>query len=338
MFRQIYDMIQSRLISTLLHKFSLLFTTIYIVIFFSRADPKKVFLALWMSLILSFGIAGIGYLINDHHDQDQDKQSGKANFFSQENRLKHIVQFLLFGACAIFPWFILPFDTVIFWGIVLEFVLFGLYSSPPFRLKERGILGVITDALYAHVLPCMLAGYTFTKIVPGMSVISYHTFIFTGWLLLMGCRNILNHQLEDHENDVLSGTRTVSTQLGKEKLQRLIHFLMIPAEWIIFIAFLWSLQFPNEIVLLIYLVYVALYFIRRKSSGYYKLFYQPAAIPDKKQFALFVNNNLMNEFYEIHYPVVLLAYFAFYQHYFVLLLFLHLLLFLPMYVSFYFRK
>ncbi len=338
MFRQIYDTIQSRLVSTLLHKFSLLFTSIYIVIFFSQAEKNKVFLAIWLSLILSFGIAGLGYLINDLHDMEQDLQSGKSNFFHQKGKVKNIVLFILFVLCAALPWLLLPFDIVTLTGITLEFVLFGLYAAPPFRLKERGILGVITDALYAHVIPLVLAGYTFSKIVPGMSVLTYHTLLFVGWLLLMGCRNILNHQLEDFENDILSGTKTVATQIGIKNLNTIIHLLIIPAEGFLFVFFLATLPFPNELIVLAYGLYILLYFIRRKKEKFYKLFFDPNSIPDKKALSSFINNNLLNEFYELHYPLVLLIYFSYYQHYFVILLLLHLFIFSPMYISFYIRR
>jgi 4-hydroxybenzoate polyprenyltransferase len=336
--RNIYHSIQSRLISTLLHKFSLLFTNIYVVLFLTNSSGKKILLSLVTSLILSLGVAGIGYLINDLHDLEKDIQQGKSNFFKHSHPWRKIILFGLFFSCAIFPWFSLPFDQWSLIIILLELILFTIYAMPPIRLKERGLWGVVTDAMYAHVLPCCLAVYTFSKVDNNLSLKTPLVILYIFWLLLMGCRNIFNHQIEDYENDLASGTKTIATDIGREKLSRIILLFFIPAEAGIFLAMLYFLPLPNYFILFVYIIYIIQYFIRKKKLQSLYRIYIDKKIDYSDDIYKFYNNNLLNEFYEIHMPLVLLIYFSFYQHFFIWIFIINFLAFFRLYMTFYLKK
>ena len=114
-----------------------------------------------------------------------------------------------------------------------------LYAAPPFRLKERPFIGILADALYAHALPCLLAALTFIEIAE----VSHHNKIhvmalvnapflisLTAWQFFLGLRNILLHQLEDMDNDIMSGTKTFATRYGKPVTDKCLLCFILQAE------------------------------------------------------------------------------------------------------------
>ena len=156
--------IQQRLLGNVLYKFSLIFCSIYVVLFFGNQLKTDILFYLFISILLSIGIAGLGYVMNDIKDFKDDLQNNKPNLFNKFSKSQSVLLVVLFALLSIFPWLYLPTDKYTFYLLVIEFLLFFVYAFPPFRLKEKGFLGIITDALYAQVVPSLLAVYTFSKI------------------------------------------------------------------------------------------------------------------------------------------------------------------------------
>ena len=89
------------------------------------------------------------------------------------------------------------------------------YSVPGIKLKTN-ILALLWDALYSYVMPalitveivrqcCVIHDLTMTqKIVPII------------WLLLIGIRSLLNHQLKDIKADTMAGIRTFVITAGSK--------------------------------------------------------------------------------------------------------------------------
>jgi hypothetical protein len=139
--------------------------------------------------------------MNDIKDYKDDLQNNKPNLFNKFSKFQSVLLVVIFISLSIFPWFYLPTDQSTFYLLAIELaLLFYVYAFPPFRLKEKGFLGIITDALYAQVIPCLLAVYTFSKIANTTLHIKLIA-LYTIWLLLVGIRNIIKHQIEDFEND-----------------------------------------------------------------------------------------------------------------------------------------
>lgn len=168
-----------------------------------------------LSFVTIIGIAGFGYIVNDISDKDQDKKAGKNNHITQLSVINATVILLIMLALALSPWLIFPTDVLSIVLLFSEVGLFIVYSLPPFRLKEKGLLGVICDSLYAHVVPTALAVHTFFLI--GHSDIlssSYLILPLLAWQFVLGIRNILYHQTIDYDNDIESGTKTYITSMG----------------------------------------------------------------------------------------------------------------------------
>jgi 4-hydroxybenzoate polyprenyltransferase len=272
-------------------------------------------------MIICIGIAGIGYALNDIIDYEADLKNKKRNLFINTSKMQSAVFVITFILFAIFPWYYLPFSTVTVYFLIIEFVLFFLYAFPPFRLKEKGILGILADALYAQVIPNLLAVYTFLKLSETLKLNYFFLILFSVWLLLVGIRNILKHQIEDCENDIHTNTNTFVTKNGK-LLSEKISYYIAKIEIIIFCVLLFLLKTPMHFILILYAVYVLLLLLSKELN--------------KNAIALFdfINSRILNEFYEIHLPVLLLIYFSFVQHFFILILLFNIVLFYPIYKSF----
>lgn len=312
--------IQQRLLGNVLYKFSLIFCSIYVVLFYGNNLECNILFYLFISILLSIGIAGLGYVMNDIKDFKDDLQNNKPNLFNKFSKSQSVLLVVLFALLSIFPWLYLPTDKYTFYLLVIEFLLFFVYASPPFRLKEKGFLGIITDALYAQVVPSLLAVYTFSKI--SNTILNVKLIVlYSAWLLLVGIRNIIKHQVEDFDNDKNTKTKTFVTIYGIEYSKKISLKYLFPIEFILFTSLLITIKTPYFIALLGYLLYTTILFIKRNKTTEIDLFY-------------FINTRIFNEFYEIHLPIILLVCFCFSNAIFIFILGFNLLIFSPIYLSY----
>ena len=288
--------IQQRLLGNVLYKFSLIFCSIYVVLFYGNNLECDILFYLFISILVSIGIAGLGYVMNDIKDFKDDLQNNKPNLFNKFSKSQSVLIVVLFALLSIFPWLYLPTDKYTFYLLVIEFLLFFVYAFPPFRLKEKGFLGIITDALYAQVVPSLLAVYTFSKI--SNTILNVKLIVlYSAWLLLVGIRNIIKHQVEDFDNDKNTKTKTFVTIYGIEYSKKISLKYLFPIEFILFTSLLITIKTPYFIALLGYLLYTTILFIKRNKTTEIDSFY-------------FINTRIFNEFYEIHLPIILLVCFC----------------------------
>lgn len=226
------------------------------------------------SIIASYttiiGFLGIAYLNNDLSDRKQDKLALKDNSLKSKPKWQIALLYVLFTILAFYPWKFLPLDSISLGLIVLELSLFYLYSFPPFRLKEKGFLGIIADALYAHVIPAILASWTFYLLIE-KSYSQFYPFLIclAVWQFCSGVRNIISHQIKDYENDLKSETKTWLVAKGIEESTKVFKNYIIPLELVSFLVFLITIQleiiylFP---VVIVYWIYSAWQFKKRKED------------------------------------------------------------------------
>lgn len=133
------------------------------------------------------------------------------------------------------------------------------YSVPPLRLKERGWLGVLADAMAAHVYPALLCLLIAAPRAPyGLSKPLAVTVLL--WSLAFGLRGFLTHLVLDDELDRDSGLRTVVHDHGRDFTINLLLRCIAPLEIGCFIFVI--LQAPPGIifyaVVCVYLLFEAL--------------------------------------------------------------------------------
>ena len=320
--------IRNRLWDNAQYKFSIVFCSLYVVLFSFRSLNSKILLYIFISILLSIGIAGIGYVFNDYIDYEDDKKNKKQNLFIQFSKSQGIILIFIFLVLSVFPWFLLPFDRFSLLLIITEFLLFIIYALPPIRLKERGLAGVITDALYAQVIPCILATYTYSKIGEKTSFYTSFIWIYISWLIILGCRNIINHQIQDYHNDINTNTQTFVTKHGIIKSKRWVLYLLIPIEFLLFLLLVFYLPGTQHLLFLLFLIYVIAYIIIQKIKNKNFIF------KDTNELVSFFNQKILNEFCEIHLPIFLLCYFSLLKPFFLWILILNLLMFMPIYIEY----
>ena len=277
-------------------------------------DRQRVLL-FFLSLI---SISAFGYLLNDFFDLRSDEISGKKNSLYGLNPGLRIVLVLLPLIIGFVSWTLLPSRLGANILFTLQLTALVFYSSPPFRLKEKGKWGIVADAFYGHINPAFIAISTFLL---GYSKSGTQGFILLGLLFLCtglkGIRNILLHQLEDRKKDRMAGIGTFVVKRGALFSLNLVNRLL-PLEtfFTIALALLISVWFPPFFLSI--LIFAVLTYL--KFSGW-KLGYLP-----KRQLK-FKFLYFLNDYYEGWMPVFFLLLLGVRQHEFLFLLALHLILF-----------
>jgi colanic acid/amylovoran biosynthesis glycosyltransferase len=233
-----------------------LLAIIFIIVSIGSIPFSTTIVYLLPSLITIVGIGAFGHIVNDWMDISSDAKAGKRNHMAGFSLSKRLFIALCSLAIAFLPWFILPFDQISIILLFVEFLLLVIYAIPPFRLKEKGLLALITDSLYAYTLPSVLAAYTFYKIgefQPNIILLS----IISIWQLFLGIHSILSHQISDHENDLNSDTKTFATNTGLNRtlqVKKYIYYLEISC-FLIVLAYLsiysWNYYFILPLIVLI---------------------------------------------------------------------------------------
>ena len=299
------------------YKVPLLITFCYFLLLAGNAHPYVATMSFFAAIATTIGFMGFGYLTNDLADRKKDALAGKSNGTANLSTAAISLLAITFLAIAILPWIYLPMDRVSVACIATELVLFVLYAFPPFRLKERGFLGVLTDALYAHVVPGFLASWTF-YLVGNEQYQNFFFFVIalSIWQLFSGIRNIISHHYKDYENDQASGTKTFATQIGKEKAYKLMTRVFIPLELISFLAFLLAIQLKIEFLVIVVFVFLLVTWSSYKEG---------ASDTPAKHFT----NSFLDRFYIHWFPYIVLFSLAFGSYNYWWIALLHVLIFHP---------
>jgi len=244
------------------HKLSPILATIYATAALARIPFTSLWPVVAIALCALIVCASYVSILNDLTDAKDDQASGKPNRWQGKPRNYPV---LLLAACvAAGSGFLIIWrkDILLFSAYLLCWIAFTLYSVPPFRLKVRGIWGVLADASGAHLFPTLFA-----------VLLVYHwcrteaaaewTVVVALWSFAAGIRGILWHQLQDAGNDRKIGLRTFACLHAQaaEKLGLLTFLLELAA----FLAMLW---FTRNALAAIFLVFYALFvLIRRRILG-----------------------------------------------------------------------
>ncbi|MEQ1689473.1 MAG: hypothetical protein ABL874_12955, partial [Sphingopyxis sp.] len=112
-----------------------------------------------------------------------------------------------------------------------SWVAFTLYSLPPFRLKARGVAGIIADTSGANVFPALLAAALATNAAGVAQDWLWLSAVGT-WTFVYGLRGILWHQLVDAEADRIGGVDTFVQRHGPHAAQMLGKWIAAPLEFV----------------------------------------------------------------------------------------------------------
>lgn len=170
--------------------------------------------------------AAFGYAINSFSDAQLDAGVGKYNPFTAMSPLEARATIGVVGAIALCA----GASVAVYYrrADVAALVAFGYglaaaYSLAPFRLKGRGLLGVIASPLAQHTIPAAIvfsATETWDPASAGLCGLS----------TLIGLRFILVHQLADEGADAAAKVRSAATIHGGAAVRRVLTRIAFPAE------------------------------------------------------------------------------------------------------------
>lgn len=270
----------------------------------------------WLLFLIAAISAGAIYvsILNDFTDLEFDIASGKSNRLARFSPLKRklilsasICVSILFCCFFINDWISLTF-------YLLAYTAFSLYSIPPFRFKNRGILGVISDASGAHLFPSLFIVASMSHRL-GTGIDPLWMLLIGVWAFSYGLRGILWHQFWDRENDLSINHHTFATKTSVSTIkpvEKIITAIEISALLLFLITLGKVLPF---IALFIYIIIL---------FGYQRRL--------KYQIVLILSGNppwhiLMSDYYEVLLPYALILTCSFQYPWCLILLLFHLLFF-----------
>jgi len=253
----------------------------------------KALLPLWREialLVVALAVcAAYVSVVNDLADGADDRAAQKLNrqlAYSKGVVLAVIAFTIAAGAAIAWRWRDQPFLLASYLG---SWLVFSLYSLPPFRFKGRGFAGVLCDAAGAHLFPALTA----ILVASGRGAWDRAWMAAAAvWAFSYGVRGILWHQLADRDSDALAGMQTFAVR-RPVVAARLGAWIAFPAEIAALSVLLWRIAQPLP---LIALVCYALLLAARVRHGLTLVVVTP------KPGCI----SVMQEYYDVFFPIALL--------------------------------
>ena len=174
-------------------------------------------------------VASYGHVVNDIFDVAADARAGKSNSMAGATHLQRTVISTTFLVLGFAPALVMPYSPMSLILLALNCLWPTIYSLPATRLKERGIAGVVCDAMGSHLTPTLFVLALFGS-ASNTAPEPLFRFAITAWAAVLGIKGILHHQIADRANDIRSGTVTFTTETGAERTSRFIAAFNLMAE------------------------------------------------------------------------------------------------------------
>ena len=267
-------------------------------LFYGTAVVARVpIVSLWYGafiLLLSL-VPGAIYVsvINDVTDRADDLAAGKRNRMA--GRSGSTIAALV--AATVLPGLVFAWlwrdDALLFTAYLSAWLVYSLYSLPPFRFKTRGLAGVLCDASGAHLFPSLVAVLLVFR-ESGTQRDPAWLGAVAVWSFAYGVRGILWHQLFDRDNDVQADVRTFAQRHPPTTTRRLAAFVVFPVELASLGALL--LQMRSTVPLLLLAVYA--FFAWRRVRCWSE---NPVIVATRPRFFI-----VLHEYYDVHLPIGIL--------------------------------
>ncbi|HIK19199.1 MAG TPA: tetratricopeptide repeat protein [Leptolyngbyaceae cyanobacterium M33_DOE_097] len=265
-------------------------------------------------------VAAYGHIINDSFDVEVDRQVGKRNAMAQFSLWQRALFCLALAGLGFSLPVLMKFSTLAISLLGINYLLPTLYSAPPFRFKEKGILGILSDAAGAHAIPTLFIATTFAHLVaaPPLQGIGL-AIAATAWSSFAGIRGILLHQLWDRDDDLRSQVKTLVTESNVENVRFWMSRIIFPIEMLLLGSLILVISYSTPLIL----VFTVFYFLSKlaltKSDP--TSTFDPA--PVEKSYVV------PHDFYEVGLPLILVTALSLQNPWFAILLLLQVTLFYP---------
>lgn len=217
------------------YKIQFLFGLAYLIIGLDKIPFEHALAVIPVLLVWAFAVFGFGFFLNDVYDIKQDLIAGKLNFSNKFSKRSKAIIIAVLITLAIAPWLFIPFNYLAFSLVIIHLVLAIAYSMPPIRFKEKTWIGIVIGASIETFIPFLIVLFSLSPSVTFKGLFSFNVYILISfWCMLFGIRNILLHQIQDHENDTLSGVNSFAVIYGPQRSFLLLNFIIAPFEIICF--------------------------------------------------------------------------------------------------------
>ncbi len=248
--------------------------------------------ALTLLLALVPGAAFVS-LLNDLTDLEEDERAGKRNRMAGRSRPFRIAAILLPVAAGLVFLLLWRDDPWLMAAYLAAWIAFTFYSVPPFRLKARGLAGLLADAAGAHLFPTLVA-----MLVAFRAAAAPVDPVWLGagaaWALGYGLRGILWHQLSDRENDRTAGVRTFAQRHPRRVAARAGAWIAFPLELLGLSVLIWKLGSPLPLLLLALYLHLARLRVQRWSMA-------AVLVQPRPKYLI-----LLHEYYDVFLPLAIL--------------------------------
>jgi hypothetical protein len=189
------------------HKIPPLLLVVYVELVRRHASLGAAVASICVLLFCVSCVAAYGHVVNDWCDVADDERAGKPNAMRgvrvwQRGAL--CVGLVVAGFAVLAP-FADAWPARI--ALAVNYLWPTLYSIPGVRLKERGLLGVLSDAAGSHITPTVFAVADVSVFVPGPVNAAVLTALLL-WATALGIKGILYHMIADRANDESAGVDT----------------------------------------------------------------------------------------------------------------------------------
>jgi hypothetical protein len=203
------------------HKIPPLLLVVYIELIRRHASLGASLAAICVLLCSVSCVAAYGHVVNDWCDIADDGRAGKPNAMQGVPVLRRAALSLaLLGAGFVV---LAPFPNA--WpariALAVNYLWPTLYSVPGVRLKERGLLGVLSDAAGSHITPTVFAFADVSLFVPASANAVVLTAVLL-WATALGIKGILYHQIADIANDEIAGVTTFAATFDASRLSAVL--------------------------------------------------------------------------------------------------------------------
>jgi len=188
-------------------------------------------------LLLLFCLyASLGHIVNSYSDRVIDHLAGKPNILAQlPDKIARELVFLVIMADLLITFLFYYDESAVLVLFYLAITIAALYSLPPIRLKERGILGLVAAAIAQRTLPVVI-------IFQALDAWGLSALLLCVLATLIGMRYIIIHQIKDEKADLRTQVQTVATTKGVFFLQRLLRQIIFPLELVTLIITLFVIS------------------------------------------------------------------------------------------------
>ena len=177
-------------------------------------------------LLACGGQAVFGYAWNDVCDADVDVRAGKTRPRQELSKRIAFVALSFAAAAYVAAARLSPGLLAI---AIAAIAVSWAYSGTPLRLKERGVLGLFAGAVAQRTLPGVFGAVAFDLSFP-------RAVPWLVWMTCWGLRGMVVHQVEDAENDRMSGLTTWAAGPKVQPRPRRLMAAVVPLEALSFVV------------------------------------------------------------------------------------------------------